>query len=213
MDSGVTEPVPKKSRVDSVTDLVRCLSTDSEMGTGVPKPVSEKCRVDSNTVNSQMGAGPNQFMAWCVVRHIQNLEKERDERAANALLRCSRSVCSTSTVPCKCNACRLTATRTEQADVQMDSGETPVGPKICHRCGHDGASDLCCQAELQPAKRCRTLDEAARVCGRAGERRRQLLNREVEAASLRPRTILAVEQARTPAQIALAKLRERIARK
>ena len=179
----------------------------SKMDAGVPEPVSKKCRVDSSTVDSEMGAGPNQFMAWCVVRHIQNLEKERDDRAAAALLRCTRSVCSTSTAPCKCEACRLTATRTERAGVPTDPGVYPVGPTVCPSCGHDEASSLCCRA----AKRCRTLNEAARVCGRAGERRRQLLSREVEAASLRPRAIPTVDQAQTPAALIMAKMRARFA--
>ena len=57
------------------------------------------------------------------------------------------------------------------------------------------------------------MEEAARVCGRAGERRRQLRSREVEAASLRPRAIPAVEQALTPAALIMAKMRERFASK
>ena len=152
-------------------------------------------------------------MAWCVVRHISNLEKAKEVQVAIDQLVCTRSVCSTATDPCQCSTCRLTAESIRHVQITACPVVAQLATTICARCGHDGAGVLCCSAEQQPAKRCRMAEDAARVCGRAGERRRQERNREVEAASLRPREILAVDQARTSAQLTLARMRERVARK
>ena len=73
---------------------------------------------------------------------------------------------------------------------------------LCTKCGHSIGAQECCKFE------------PTGVTGqRAGERQRQEARRQQEAASLRPRIILSSEDAVTPAQKALARLRERIANK
>ena len=79
-------------------------------------------------------------------------------------------------------------------------------PTMCTACGHNADSGLCCKFKSHSK--------------RAGERQRQVANRAkrqrdllVEEASRRPRIIHSVDDAVTPAQKALAKIRERIAQK
>ena len=75
--------------------------------------------------------------------------------------------------------------------------------QVCSRCGHEADSILCCQAQTHSK--------------RAGERQRQEAKRakkvqalKEETASRRPREILSVEEASTPAQITMAKMRARL---
>ena len=98
-------------------------------------------------------------------------------------------------------------------------GKVPENPHvaqadICSRCGHDDGSDLCCRATGK-----RTHAEVTRG-SRTGERKRQALAKEArknealaEEAALRPREIRSVNDAQTPAQLTMAKMRERIAKK
>ena len=187
------------------------MGTSSKMNSDGSEPVSKKSRIDLSTVS--VPPIKSHFMAWCVVRHISNLEKAKEAQVAFEQLVCTRSVCSTATEPCQCSACSRSTDSSGHVQVTPGPVSAQLEPTTCPKCGHESASGLCCSSEQQPSKRCRLADDAARVCGRAGERRRQDRNREVEAASLRPREILAVAQARTPAQLTLARMRERISKK
>ena len=141
-----------------------------------------------------------------------------DELAGMGLLKCSRSVCSTSMVPCGCKACTLVNPSPRKNEEQL-SGPQQLGTLgvtsataeeadqvVCQSCGHDENTARCCKGKSQGS--------------RAGERQRQAANRlrrdhaqREEAAVLRPRAILSIDEAQTPAQLAMARMRARIAKK
>ena len=77
--------------------------------------------------------------------------------------------------------------------------------QVCSRCGHEADSVLCCQAQTYSK--------------RAGERQRQDAKRakkeqtlKEEAASRRPREIRSIEEASTPAQLTMARMKARLRR-
>ena len=87
---------------------------------------------------------------------------------------------------------------------QMTAGDE-LEQSVCKSCGHDVGTELCCQPN-------------GRGSLRAGERQKQNAKRArkeqaqlEETASLRQRVIPSLEEAQTPAQIVMAKMRARVA--
>ena len=117
----------------------------------------------------------------------------------------------------KMPSCRAVKDVSSQASVQIDLTDNRIlrednEPPLCSSCGHDAGSEECCRQQ-HPSKRVRIGATSVR----AGERQRQedsRLKKEqlrlLETASTRPRNILSVSEAVTPAQKTLAKLRERV---
>ena len=144
------------------------------------------------------------------------------EPESGSILVCKRSVCSTDTAPCTCPACATVSLpaaldqegqHVEIATTTEDDADSiaPV-PVICGSCGHDESDSECCRQQ-HAAKRLKTAVGGAR----AGERQRQETSRILkeqlrrqEAASLRPRSIVSTEEATTPAQRILARMKDRV---
>ena len=118
---------------------------------------------------------------------------------------CNRSVCNKDPNPCRCRVCvygdcqePVTVNRESVNDAPMEQLA-----EMCTRCGHETGSINCCQRS-----------------SRAGERHRQQESRNLkrkrlleEEASLRPRMIPSVQDAQTPAQNTIARMRAKFAKK
>ena len=132
---------------------------------------------------------------------------------------CKRGVGSADPRPCACYVCSTAvesmAHGVAEPQVQVTSSpSSSTSPQIqedvlCTKCGHDVKDELCCQAK-------RTYAQVV-TSGRAGERQRQELARRLknqrrleEEAQVRRRVIPSSAQAQSPAQLAMAKVRERM---
>ena len=169
---------------------VKALEEDGDEGRGCPR------NLDSDTLGRQR-------------HHDAKVDDIPVELlAAQGLLKCTRSVCNNAANDqCRCRACvYLMPTAPPKGDAHKDEA-TPSKDneelRICTKCGHEADSRLCCQALTQSK--------------RAGERQRQEVKRarkeqasQEEAASRRPREIRSVEEASTPAQLTLARMRARL---
>ena len=115
---------------------------------------------------------------------------------------CKRGVGSADPMPCSCLVC-LNGAVSGDDEMAVQEVASPVQQDVvCSKCGHSIDDGLCCQA---------------RPTGRAGERQRQeqakrrrLQQQLQEEASLRPRAIPAMQDAITPAQRILARLRDKV---
>ena len=124
---------------------------------------------------------------------------------------CTRSVTDKNPTACSCKACSegserfQTEVETPRGQTVLDTASSAVDDEVrmCSSCGHTVGSEVCCRS-INPSTR-------------AGERQRQAAKRarkdqaqREEAASLRPREIVSLEEASTPAQITMARMRARL---
>ena len=156
-----------------------------------------------------------EFGAYLVIKR-HNYAKVDDipveTLAAQGLLKCTRSVCSTNLVPCMCRACTFRQPEEIPQSLGNASSSADNGPNLevrslCTRCGQEMGSSQCCQSKT--ATKSRAGERQQQADARTAKRRKA----DEEAATLRPRAICEVQDARTPAQLALARLRERITTK
>ena len=150
-------------------------------------------------------------------RQAQNDGTDTEEEVVEPV--CKRGVGSADPRPCACDVCSTAVGGIEhgvaeprfQIDSRASSSTSPQAQDgiLCTKCGHDVKDELCCQAK-------RTYAQVV-TSGRAGERQRQELARRLknqrrleEEAQLRRRVIPSSAQAQSPAQLAMAKVRERM---
>ena len=176
------------------------------------------------------------YMPWCMQRHILNLIKKRD--GVTASKRCwpeGSEGLKNPDFPELRKSELDDELRKSELDADPGEAQSSTTPKescpegsqgcedpredqmLCEACGHELGANECCQTH-HTAKRARTSEGVSRTAetalsSRAGERQRQEHRRLLEEASRRPRLIPIVEAASSPAQLALARLRQRIANK